>query len=129
MTMAERIEAMRALPPNWDSYGAAAPDPRTLAIAQEFLTRLMGTFDLNEPQVVPSRTGGVCALWDLNGYELEMGVERKGETVLIDYLFERDDGNDVVEGRFQFRVNEYVLPHTLHALTRRIVDAGNRVAV
>lgn len=128
MTMAERFEAMRALAPNWDSYGADAPDPRTLAIAQEFFTRLMATFDLVEPQVVPSRTGGVCAMWNLNGYELEMGVERNGEIVLIDYLFESDDGNDVVEGRFHHPANEHVLPQTLQALAKQIVDNGNRVA-
>ena len=128
MTMAERIEAMRALAPNWDSYGADAPDSRTLAVAQEFLTRLMATFELVEPQVVPSRTGGVGALWTLNGYELEVGVKRKGEIVHIDYLFESDNGNDLVEGRLQYQANEYVLPRTLHALAKQMVDNGNRVA-
>jgi hypothetical protein len=129
MTMVERIEAMRALKPNWDSYGADAPDSRTLAIAQEFFTRLVAAIGLNEPQVVPSRTGGVCALWAMNGCELEVGVERTGDTVLIDYLFESKQGNEVVEGRFQYPANEYVLPQTLHSLTKQMVDNGNRVAV
>jgi hypothetical protein len=128
MNMSERIEAMRALAPNWDGYGADAPDTRTLTVAQEFLTRIVATLELDEPQVVPSRTGGICALWDLDSYELEMGIERKDDTVLVDYLFESNDGKDLVEGRFQFQVNEYLLPGTLHALTRQIVDNGNRVA-
>jgi hypothetical protein len=129
MTMTKRIEAMRGLGPNWDSYGADAPDPRTLAIAQDFFTRLIATSDLREPQVVPSRIGGICALWAMNGCELEVGVEREGETVLIDYLFESKRGNEVVEGRFQYSASEYVLPRTLHTLTKQMVDNGNRVAV
>ena len=123
-TFLERIEQMRSLPANWDGYGADAPDARTLTAAQEFLSRLIGTVNLEDPQVVPSRTGGVCALWTLNGYEFEMGVERKDETILVDYLFESNDGTEVVEGKFQFQVNEYLLPRTLHALTRQIVSNG-----
>jgi len=126
--MSERIKSMRALGPNWDSYGAPEPDARTLTAAEEFLSRLIASFELDEPQVVPSRSGGVCALWELNGYELEIGVERKDETVCVDYLFESSDGNDVVEGKFQYRVNEYLLPRTLDALARRIIEHGDRVA-
>jgi hypothetical protein len=59
------------LPPNWDSYGAAAITPQSVVSALNLLIRLMDD-DTPEPQIVPTPSGGVQMEWHTRGIDLEI---------------------------------------------------------
>lgn len=80
-----RIEGLRALRPNWDSYGAENPSPETINTAYTVLGELSvlaerhGT-PLPQPEVGPGAKGTIQFEWDIDGkgFELEISVADGG---------------------------------------------------
>ena len=66
----ERLEILRKLPPDWDSYGGLPPTAEAIKTAEEFLT-VIGI-----PFIAPLPNGGLTFEWNLPS----------GETVLVDIL-------------------------------------------
>ncbi len=69
----EALNSLLELPPNWDSYGAAAIDPRCTAYALELLGSTMRDHS-PAPAVVPTSRGGVQLEWHMRGLDLEIEV-------------------------------------------------------
>lgn len=66
-----RFKPLFALEPNWDSYGAAAIDPKVAVRGLNFLGRVLRR-ESPAPNVVPTPDGGVQFEWRQSGVELEM---------------------------------------------------------
>src|SRR5438132_12737080 len=82
-TAHEQVEAMRKLGENWDGYGAAAPQPNAIELAQELaglLTAMLnkGTADSDILHVSPTRIGGVLIEWEDPSmqHEVEINPDR-----------------------------------------------------
>jgi hypothetical protein len=82
-TAHEQLEAMRKLGENWDGYGAAAPQPNAIELAQELaglLTAMLnkGTTDSDIFHVSPTRIGGVLIEWEDPSmqHEVEINPDR-----------------------------------------------------
>jgi hypothetical protein len=73
--MAEiKLTNLRALEPNWDSYGAPAPDLRAIEVAEMIL---------NTPaEVVPTHEGGLQIEWHLGTHTVELEIRADGSQVL-----------------------------------------------
>lgn len=54
-----RLHDLAALPDNWNSYGAIAPNPKALAQAQNVLQQL-SDLDFEPSRIDPSAENGVC---------------------------------------------------------------------
>jgi hypothetical protein len=68
-TPIEQLEAMRRLGENWDGYGAAAPQEKTIDLAKEFTALieamlLRSTADPGVLHVSPTRVGGILIDWE-----------------------------------------------------------------
>jgi hypothetical protein len=59
------------LPPNWDSYGAGAIDPKVIHYAMNVMNGLLGSSS-PAPRVVPLSSGGVQLEWHRQGVDLEV---------------------------------------------------------
>ncbi|HEX7376248.1 MAG TPA: hypothetical protein VF278_04005 [Pirellulales bacterium] len=78
-TLAEQIEAMRALAENWDGYGAAAPQAHVLNLAREFVRLIEAVLHkrgavADAVFVSPTRTGGVLVEWEDSETEHEVEI-------------------------------------------------------
>jgi len=89
-TVLEQLEAMRAVPHNWDGYGADAPRPELIAAAIEFWRGLQARPHLREPFVTPTRIGGVLFEWEHGPHQLEVELEAPAKAVFI-YLNRETD--------------------------------------
>ena len=69
------------LTPDWDSYGARAPDPSCVLAAWRLLTAVMRD-DCPAPAVVPTASGAVQLEWHRNGVDLEIEVVSPREFVV-----------------------------------------------
>ncbi|HJT31132.1 MAG TPA: hypothetical protein VJ783_03620, partial [Pirellulales bacterium] len=69
----EKLSALLALPPNWDSYGACSIDPQIALSALKLLGRVM-RIDSPPPSVVPTSTGGIQFEWHAHGIDLEVAI-------------------------------------------------------
>jgi hypothetical protein len=125
----DKIEEMKLLQPNWDSYGADAANPRTLRDATAFLRKLTESQGLEEPQVAPTRVGGVCALWATNGHELEVEFEPRDGATLVSFVFEDARDGLVMRGEFQLAETGEIVPNGLRLLAQALVGSGAEVAV
>ena len=82
-TAFEQLEAMRRLEENWDGYGAAAPRPDVIDLAQAFVGLLEAAMRKGlSPNgellhVSPTRIGGVLLEWEngLMGHEVEFNPD------------------------------------------------------
>jgi hypothetical protein len=81
-TAIEQLQAMRSLPENWDGYGAAAPEPRVIDLAQAFTglfetLRKKANFAPSVLHVSPTRVGGVLIEWEdpVAQHEVEMAPD------------------------------------------------------
>jgi hypothetical protein len=63
------------LPPDWDSYGAGAIDPRVVHEAMNLISGLLGPAS-PAPHVVPLSSGGLQVEWHRKGVDLEVVFER-----------------------------------------------------
>ncbi len=78
----EQLKAMRHLRDNWDGYGAAAPQPEIIDLAQQFIgllnAMLARPFSPAEFHVSPTRIGGVLIDWEDDSIEHEMELSPDG---------------------------------------------------
>ena len=81
--LVDQLQAMRGLPENWDSYGAAAPAAHVIDLAQE-LVGLIETWlrrAASEPpalHVSPTRTGGILIEWEDPSMQHEVDLNPDG---------------------------------------------------
>lgn len=71
----EQLRVIAALPDNWDSYGASAPDVDRLEAAWNLLICLCQNTDLPQPHVNPTPNGGVQFEWEVGSRYFEIEVE------------------------------------------------------
>lgn len=69
MTALEKLESLRLLKSNWDSYGAASISPEAIATASQFL----------QPDIVPTSQGGIQLEWHNFGIDLEIEITPAGK--------------------------------------------------
>ena len=74
----EQIQALRALPENWDGYGAAAPRPEILTAAMAFLQTLRDLPGHADPDIAPTRIGGVLLSWEHGPHQLDVEFDSPG---------------------------------------------------
>ncbi len=68
----EQIQALRALPENWDGYGAASPCSDILTAAIAFLQTLRHGPGYTDPEIAPTRVGGVLLSWEHGPHQLDV---------------------------------------------------------
>lgn len=86
-----RIDELRKLSDNWDSYGARALNGRTLDYACELFASIVTPL-IDPPSVVPSRRGGVQFEWHMNGMDLEIWTYAAGT---FSFSFDGADGEPI----------------------------------
>jgi hypothetical protein len=74
MTSMDRLNLLADLKPNWDSYGAAPPDAKCLAMAREVLTAL--THVHLHWDAIPACNGGIQLEHHSGGLDIEVMIER-----------------------------------------------------
>jgi len=89
----ERLVALFALSPGWDSYGAVAPRPDAIEAAFDLLLQLSSPA-MPEPQVVPLASGGVQLEWHQPAIELEIEVH---SPFRFDVFYENRETGDTRE--------------------------------
>jgi len=63
------LKRIRTLEANWDTYGAPAINPLSIALAETIRTKV---------QFVPTSKGGVQAEWHVNGFDIEIEIGPDG---------------------------------------------------
>lgn len=81
-TLTDTVRDLKALPPNWDGYGA-------LTIDHACIDRAVAIIATIEPasraHLAPSVNGGALIAWTVGPIEIEIGVEPDGTlSVLVD---------------------------------------------
>lgn len=80
------LQALAALRPGWDSYGASAIDADTATLASEVL-RVLADGNAPRPALVPTSDGGIQIEWFGAGLEFQLELEPRTEHIT---LFFRD---------------------------------------
>lgn len=89
-TLVEQLDAMLALPSNWDGYNADPIQPAPVAVAKE-IVRFFESFarhygpKLRDLRVHPTRIGGVQLEWEDDQNEIELELYPDGR---MEFLFE-----------------------------------------
>lgn len=91
-TAIEQLEAMRDMPENWDSYGAAPPRSASIDAAIRFLRQCTERIALPQPYVVPTRSGGVLLEWEQGPHQLEIQFDDADRGSFV-YLNRETDEN------------------------------------
>ena len=88
-----KLQQLKSLPPNWDSYGSCPIQPEVIEMASSLLTGL-AKLDMPEPHIVPVPGGGIQFEWENSerGLEIEILPDKS-----IEYLLLEKEGMD--EGR------------------------------
>lgn len=128
-TYLTKIDEMRSLARDWDSYGADPPNPATLQDTARFLAAFVEAAGLPEPQVAATRVGGVGAFWQIGTHELEMEFEPGAEGTRVTYVVEDLSTGETVNGEFRLSATRDVRPFALHALVRAVRESNRQVAV
>ena len=71
-TQNEQILALSSLPENWDGYGAASPRSDILTAAIAFLQTLRHGPGYSDPDIAPTRIGGVLLSWEHGPHLLDV---------------------------------------------------------
>lgn len=69
---------MRELQANWDSYGAASVDLRSIRLAKSLVTELAKIETVEAPTVTATSTGNVAFCWDDGERSLDVEVRSDG---------------------------------------------------
>jgi hypothetical protein len=96
----DRIEALKSLPENWNSYGASSISPTAISMAKALLCKLQNRFfSMTEdryleeeiiPQAIsPIDDGGIQLDWYGTRFEIEIEI---GPTGSLGYLFIEGSG-------------------------------------
>jgi hypothetical protein len=93
----EQLQAIAALPNDWDSYGAAAPDFNKLEAAWGLLFCLCANTDLPKPYVNPTRNGGVQFEWEAGEryFEIEVVAERAATYLYCDHAAKVEETDSI----------------------------------
>lgn len=80
-TSIEQLQAMRSMRENWDGYGADAPAPAAIDLAQEFVGLIetmwkKSTANSCALHVSPTRNGGVLIEWEDRAMKHEVEISR-----------------------------------------------------
>jgi hypothetical protein len=100
---------LRTLPPNWNSYGAGAIDPKVIHVAMTFINGLLGPTN-PAPRIVPLSSGGLQLEWHRQGVDLEVVFDRDEQA----FFCHRSPDNR--------EESEYALPEN-SGLLRSIIDS------
>lgn len=92
-----RLDQLRRLPENWDSYGGVPPSRRALREAESFARSFDRPF-LPVAQIVPSNDGGVQLEWHCGGWDVE--IEITPDAAEVTAAYSRHDSGDWVEGDY-----------------------------
>jgi hypothetical protein len=75
--LCDRLNALLALPGNWDSYGARPVDP-TVAVQAAKILQLTMREETPRPAIVPTTDGGLQVEWHVHGIDLEVEILASG---------------------------------------------------
>ncbi len=111
--LVHKLEYIRHLPENWDTYGSSAPSGLVVYCAYILLNSLRksaglrGT-ELPEPEACPGPGGILQFDWDINEKALEFRVSMKNGRVTYRFLLcPTDDPDTWQEGEFTGPVSEH----------------------
>ncbi len=90
--LVSRIDALRALGPNWDSYGASPVNMTTIAHAREIARKLAGFVGVTRPVLSTGPNGEVGFSWDTGKWSLDASVDDEG---MITYVYLEEAGREV----------------------------------
>ena len=95
----KQLQAIRALPTGWDSYGAPPPDSRILHSAMCLLAALSQVEGLAKPHINPTRNGGAQFEWEAGDryFELEVLAERAATYLYCDDAAGVEEAGEVFE--------------------------------
>lgn len=83
-----KLESLRDLKPNWDSYGADPPNPKAIDRATKF-AEFLSEKGIGEPHVAPCNDG--CIAFEWTGVcELEVDINAAGTFAYL--LGDKDEG-------------------------------------
>jgi hypothetical protein len=86
MSQAEsRIQQVSALQPNWDGYGAPAPNQTAIQITRRILS-LLEPYDLSHVSIVPSVEGGVAICFVREDRYADIESLNSGELLGVRYV-------------------------------------------
>ena len=88
------LDALLALPANWDSYGARVIDPARARSLMGLLRKVMRD-DTPTPQITPFCYGGVLAEWHING--IDMAIEALADSQFDVWYDDENIGKDIYE--------------------------------
>jgi hypothetical protein len=82
-TAKEQLQSLRNVPENWDGYGAAAPFPYVVDLADEFVAFIDALLRKSASgpcslQASPTRIGGVLVEWEDQTMEHEVEINPDG---------------------------------------------------
>ena len=107
------LSELLTLSPDWDSYGAARIEPRSIGWALEALSWIMRN-DTKVPTVVPTPDGGVQLEWHTQGIDLEIEVSSVGRSFVTCY-----DRNQNAQWEGELRYNLNRLQDIIRRVSRR----------
>lgn len=90
--LVSRIDALRALGPNWDSYGASPVNITTIVHAQDIARKLAGFVGVTRPVLSPGPNGEVGFSWDTGKWSLDASIDVEG---MITYVYLEEAGREV----------------------------------
>lgn len=86
-----KLEGLRALPANWDSYDALPVGLESIAWAKEILAQLATYAGVDAPTVTATPDGHVGLCWDMGRWSLDASIDSAG---VIGFVFLDEDASD-----------------------------------
>lgn len=96
-----QISQLSSLSPNWDSYGALAPNEKSIKRAQDFIGWLCCFVGIEKPDFALTASGNVTFMWEWDHGTRNLDVEIQPDgTIRFSFLDERDEEREE-EGQTQ----------------------------
>ena len=76
--MHKKLEELRELGPNWDSYGGKRITGSAISQAG-ILLALLKAIGVDDPFIVPMSNGGIAFEWHQEGQDLEIEISPEGK--------------------------------------------------
>lgn len=89
----DKLQQLRSLEDNWDSYGARPVKEESIAMAAAYIATLARVVSISEPAVGASPDGNVTICWDGGKWSLDAEIDARGIIAYV-YLDEEDHEND-----------------------------------
>lgn len=91
----DRIDRLRDLKPNWDSYGANPVDLKSIAVAKKLVGMFVEVAGIECPRVAAWSAGNVALSWEWCDYSRELDLEILPDgTLRYSYLDEHQPNRD-----------------------------------